>query len=272
MKMRRIVNRMYDKAFFRVDRSDLMQSLTEIGIKTGDNLLVHSSLSSIGYVVGGARTVILALIAAIGSSGTLVMPTFPQRAMKKYLDSYERFSVASTPSRNGIITELFRTDFAEYRSIHPTHPVAAFGPLSEEITRFHHQSQSPFDQCSPFAKMLEKDFSVLLIGVTFEHLTACRVPEDLHPDLFPQPYLEVPYSVVVHGMKNEQIVVTTRCHDPKWSRLRNNTAYERLLGKHLIESRMGKARIKKVSMKRLYDCQMESIKIGVMPYQNQVFE
>jgi aminoglycoside 3-N-acetyltransferase len=37
--------------------------------------MVHSSLSRLGYVVGGAHTLVLALLAAIGSEGTLVMPT-----------------------------------------------------------------------------------------------------------------------------------------------------------------------------------------------------
>jgi aminoglycoside 3-N-acetyltransferase len=38
-------------------------------------LIVHSSLRSIGQVVGGAVSVILALEEAIGEEGNLVMPT-----------------------------------------------------------------------------------------------------------------------------------------------------------------------------------------------------
>ena len=50
--------------------------LQELGVKLGDALLVHTSLSSFGHVQGGAQTIIEALIEAVGPSGTLMMPAF----------------------------------------------------------------------------------------------------------------------------------------------------------------------------------------------------
>lgn len=56
-------------------KEDIVQGLTELGLKRGDVVIVHTSLKSIGYVCGGAQTVIEALIEVVTSEGTIVMPT-----------------------------------------------------------------------------------------------------------------------------------------------------------------------------------------------------
>ena len=56
-------------------KEDIVQGLTELGLKQGDVVIVHTSLKSIGYVCGGAQAVIEALIEVATSEGTIVMPT-----------------------------------------------------------------------------------------------------------------------------------------------------------------------------------------------------
>jgi len=53
----------------------LKEDLTELGVTPGMVLLVHSSLSSLGFVSGGPVAVILALEEVLGPKGTLIMPT-----------------------------------------------------------------------------------------------------------------------------------------------------------------------------------------------------
>jgi len=53
----------------------LVSDLRALGLVAGDTVLVHSSLSAIGYVAGGAQAVVLALLEVIGTEGTLVVPT-----------------------------------------------------------------------------------------------------------------------------------------------------------------------------------------------------
>jgi len=64
-----------DATIAPVIRQSLVQDLNQIGLGTGDVVVVHSSLSRIGWVVGGPVTVIKALMDVVTESGTLVMPT-----------------------------------------------------------------------------------------------------------------------------------------------------------------------------------------------------
>ena len=80
----RAIKRNYRKAKKRrkIERSPavtkemILKDLKEFGIHKGDVIFLHSSLSSIGKVEGGANTVIHALIEAVSLSGTIIIPTF----------------------------------------------------------------------------------------------------------------------------------------------------------------------------------------------------
>lgn len=58
-----------------VTRSTLAEQLGHLGVTPGETLLVHSSLSSLGWVNGGAVAVVQGLLDALGPDGTLVVPT-----------------------------------------------------------------------------------------------------------------------------------------------------------------------------------------------------
>ena len=55
--------------------NDIKAALKEVGVKKGQAIMVHTSLSSLGYVCGGAQSVIEALLESVGEEGTIMMPT-----------------------------------------------------------------------------------------------------------------------------------------------------------------------------------------------------
>jgi aminoglycoside 3-N-acetyltransferase len=61
-----------------VTRAELTADLSKLGIAPIDALFIHSSLKSLGYVVGGATEVVRALQDAVGVEGTLLVPTYYQ--------------------------------------------------------------------------------------------------------------------------------------------------------------------------------------------------
>jgi aminoglycoside 3-N-acetyltransferase len=129
----------------RVSKEDIEVALRELGLKKGEIVGVHSSLSSFGYVEGGADTVIDALIEVVGREGTIVMPTHSTNLVKVKLAPKEVAAGASwlyqilpynhkeTPCSTGVIPETFRKRKGVMRSLHSVFSVAATGPKAKEI-------------------------------------------------------------------------------------------------------------------------------------------
>ncbi|HET6453644.1 MAG TPA: AAC(3) family N-acetyltransferase [Armatimonadota bacterium] len=155
-------------------KAEIVEGLRALGVKPGDILMVHSALSSLGWVEGGADTVIDALIEAVGPGGTIAMPTL-------YLPSIsglEVFDVNESPSQMGEISEIFRRRQGVVRSVHPTHPVAAYGFRAEDLIRDHALAPTACGQGTPFSKLADWGGKVLLLGVDQDRSTLLHTAED----------------------------------------------------------------------------------------------
>ncbi len=163
-----------------VTRDDIVSGLRKLGLGSGDLVTMHSSLKSLGHVEGGAQTVIEALIETVGPQGTLLLPafSFPLKSQEEPV-----FDVRETPSCVGLITELFRREYATHRSIHLSHSYAAAGPLARELTT-HRLDITPCGDDSPLGKFMRRDGKILLLGVGYNSCTAFHVVEE---------QLKVPY-------------------------------------------------------------------------------
>jgi len=161
-----------------VSKNDIKKGLREIGIKKGDKLLVHSSLSSFGYVEGGANTVIDALIEAVGFEGTVLVPTLTGSA-ELSPQNPPVFDVLATPCWTGKIPESFRSRKNARRSYHPTHSVAGIGADVETLIKNHYEDITPCGIKSPYYKLGELGGYILLIGVGLDVSTAFHTVEEL---------------------------------------------------------------------------------------------
>ncbi len=166
-------------------REALCRDFQKLGIRPGDILLVHSSLSSLGFVEGGADTVIDALLDAVGPQGTILVPTLTGSETFSPANP-PVFDVRNTPCWTGKIPETFRKRPDALRSLHPTHSVAAIGPHAKFLTEGHENALTPCGQNTPYIKLAQLGGYVLFIGAKLSSCTLLHGVEEL---------AEVPYHL-----------------------------------------------------------------------------
>ena len=184
----------------KVTKDDIAGELVGLGVPRGGLLFVHSSLSAIGEVEGGADAVVDALLEALGPEGTLVVPTFTYADPHDYPDSIDPkwiFDPATTHSGMGSITNAVRTRDGAMRSVHLWHSVAAIGPLAEKVVTGNGKTwASAWDAHSPMAWLFDNGGAILMLGVPYQNLTAIHVWEvELDVDYRETSFITRPHSL-----------------------------------------------------------------------------
>ncbi|MCL2499549.1 MAG: AAC(3) family N-acetyltransferase [Defluviitaleaceae bacterium] len=154
----------------------MLTDLRMLGVREGGHLLVHSSYKSLGAGVEGIGQIIETLRAALGVSGTLLIPTL---SFSSVPTDNRVFDIRKTPSDVGAITEYFRKMPGVVRSLHPTHSVAAIGANASEIVKDHEKDNSPVGANSPFRKLRDKQGQILMLGCGLKPNTSMHGVEEL---------------------------------------------------------------------------------------------
>ncbi len=173
-----------------ISTAELQSGIEALGIASGDVVMLHSSLSSIGFVEGGPDAVLDALIDAIGPSGTLVVPTYwlPGGTILATcrLDGYV-FDPRRHGTHLGRLPSAFLARDGIARSVHPTHSVSAIGRDARAIVCDHHQAPSIFGAGSPWDRCHALNAKVLGLGISMGPVTFYHLLEDRMLDRFPLP-------------------------------------------------------------------------------------
>lgn len=175
---------------------DLVADLRSLGVAEGATVLVHSSLSRLGYVCGGAQAVVAALLQSVGPDGTVAMPTHstnlsdpaawvnppvPETWWSTIRETMPAFDPQLTSTRSmGAIVECFRHVPGVRRSNHPTVSAAAVGPNADALLSGHTLEHGLGDS-SPQARLYELDGQILLMGVTHANNTSLHLAEYRSP-------------------------------------------------------------------------------------------
>ena len=167
-----------------VARSGLARDLSKLGLEPGGVAMVHCRMSSLGRVVGGAETVVHALLDALGPEGTLMAYTgwqdeppddldaLDDETRRIYLEEHPAYDprVALSRREHGRVPEALRTWPGARHSLHPEAGVAAVGPLAEVLTASH-----PYDDAygagTPYARLVELGGGVAMLGAPLETVT-----------------------------------------------------------------------------------------------------
>lgn len=194
-----------------VTKEKLIEEFGLLGLKPTDVLLVHSSLSKLGFVIGGAVTVIQALLDVV-PEGVIIMPTqtgdnsnpeewknppVPSDWIPYIKEHTPAYHPQWTPTRGmGKIPELFRTLPGVNRT---SHPMDSFAYYSKKPLVFDQALTPAFGEESPLSYLYHHGGKVLLIGVGYDTCTLLHYAETRVSDA---PQKQMQTSMLVHGKRD----------------------------------------------------------------------
>ncbi|MBI2101456.1 AAC(3) family N-acetyltransferase [Candidatus Woesearchaeota archaeon] len=216
----------------KITKEGIKKELQKAGLKKGDAVIVHSSLSRIGYIDGGAKALIDSFLDVIGSKGLLVMPAFSALHYDKKKKMYV-FDVKKTPCYTGSVPETFRHMKNVFRSVSPTHSLIAKGKNAKWFAGGHEKCSSPYAGKSPFYRLYELDAKIFLIGVDQLANSSIHIVEDRYKK-FPFKVWTKPNKVLVTFNNGSKKVIYARWHLPNLYRIRDNN----MLEKHFLEENL----------------------------------
>ena len=211
----------------------------EVRVGQFEVLMVHSSLNFMHpYYEGIPADLLEMLVQFVGPNRTLVMPAFylGDPELNNAIEHYRRtprFDVRRTPSQMGILTELFRRRTGVKVSLHPTHRIAALGPLADEITAGHFAAGTTFGPGTPFDVMAAHDTAIIGMGKSSEVLTQVHHVEDLLGDEFPVPRRVTPVEVTV--IDSTKTARTYSLRTPIFNRPRRMSKLRELMSQQRLE-------------------------------------
>lgn len=185
--MRRIT--LGEAQFWTIDA--VAEDMAQLGLASGDAVMVHASLRSVGAVLGGADAVITALRQVIGPRGCILAYISWLEQFEHALDADGRLDPAlrpfippfdATTSRacpdHGWFAEALRTTPGTWRSGNPGASVAAMGTGAEGFTAAHPMDYG-YGARSPFARLVGAGGKILMLGAPWDTMSLLHHAEHI---------------------------------------------------------------------------------------------
>ena len=192
-------------------KKELEKALLDAGLRRDDNVVIHSSASSVGAVEGGIGGLLQVFCDFFGSGGLCVFPTMTYTLLHPWDPESDWCRSCPVPQKYCFAYGLARQDVRRFRADMPactealpnqalktpgfrrslslTSSVAAFGRNADAFVSGHELCRSGCSKNSPWEKLLKMEGKILLLGVSVEEMTflhgvlewafpeTCRMPE-----------------------------------------------------------------------------------------------
>lgn len=172
-------------------RSGLAADLATLGVRPGAVLMVHAGVKALGPVLGGVETVVAALREALGPAGTLVAyagfyDDYEEQldvdgrcpaALRDQVPAFDPVASRANPD-HGLLPEAIRTTPGALRSANPGASLTALGARADWLTASHPQDYG-YGPGTPFARLVEAEGQVLMLGAPLDTITLLHHAEHL---------------------------------------------------------------------------------------------
>lgn len=214
-RLRRMLRKM--KHFFlhhdKTSIEELKHVLVEeLGVKTGDRLIVTSGFASLNSNGYSPQDVIRLLQDLVGEQGTLMLPYYPPMNSTEWAKKGMVFDMNTTKSGMGILTNVFKKMPGVVMSMHPTKAVCVWGKDAEYYAEGHECSTTPFYWDSPYGKFLKAGSKSLGLGVG--NMPMIHTMEDVLSATQDEYYQKKKYDLELVTQDGSRINVQTYVHDP----------------------------------------------------------
>ncbi|MBC7187566.1 MAG: AAC(3) family N-acetyltransferase [Calditrichaeota bacterium] len=152
--------------------------LRKLGLRPGQHVMVHASLRRLRSAFPGvsAQGFIEELQRRVGLSGSIVMPAFTY-CFKRPHGPLEVFDPASTPSKVGALSEVFRNMPQVVRTCSATHSFSLWGEAARSVGQ-DNAPESPLGEGSVLDWLAQQAHAyALLFAVDFSALSFCHYLE-----------------------------------------------------------------------------------------------